>query len=192
MAAENRLRNRASFLLLAALLGFATHVFAIDSAAEAIVTPAYEKNMRTSGMMRKLDANADGKVTMEEGEAYFRKLFATLDASHDGFLDATEWKGAAKNVDAVSLSTGGYARALSSMDMMKICDADRDRKVTEIEFLRIHQNLFNRMSGGEPAIDAAHWLDSHNPINGSPRVFSEPALHRAASRARGVDAHPEK
>jgi len=156
----------ASILLYTTVLAASSAAWAIDSVQEAIVTPAYEKNMRTSEMMKQLDANGDGKVTMEEGEAYFRKLFAKLDVNGDGVLDATEWKGAAKNPDVVSISTGGYARALSSMEMMKLCDADRDHKVTEDEFLRIHQNLFNRMSGGEPAIDSAHWLDSHDPIHG--------------------------
>lgn len=152
--------------LMAVLLSVMPCAYAIDSLQEVIVTPSYEKNMRTSDMMRKIDANADGKITMEEGEAYFRKVFAALDANHDGVLDRTEWKGASKSAEVVSLSTGGYARALSSMEMMKLCDADRDRKVTELEFLKVHQTLFEHMARGEAAVDATHWLDSHNPISG--------------------------
>jgi hypothetical protein len=155
--------------LAAVLLSVMPCAYAIDSLQEVIITPGYEKNMRTSEMMRKLDANGDGKITMDEGEAYFRKLFAALDASHDGVLDRTEWKGASKSAEVVSLSTGGYARALSSMAMMKLCDADRDRKVTELEFLKVHQTLFQHMARGEAAVDAAHWLDSHNPISGQVR-----------------------
>ena len=139
---------------------------AIENAQEAIVTPNYEKSMRTLEMMKKCDANGDGEVSQEEGEAYFRRMFATLDVSHDGVLDKTEWVGAARNVEVVSLSNGGYARALSSMDMMVKCDANKDRKVTETEFLAIHQNLFNKMAAGQPAIDADHWIATHLPIKG--------------------------
>ena len=139
---------------------------AIDNAQQAIVTPAYEKNMRTLEMMHKLDANDDGKVTREEAEKYFHTLFVDLDANHDNVLDKTEWAGAARNVEVVSISNGGYARALSSMDMMKMCDADRDHKVTESEFLLLHQNLFEKMAAGQPAIDVDHWVwtAAHLPI----------------------------
>ena len=139
---------------------------AIDNAQQAIVTPAYEKNMRTIEMMHKLDANADGKVSQEEAERYFHKLFVDLDVNHDEVLDKTEWVGAAGNVEVVSISNGGYARALSSMDMMKMCDVNRDHKVTEAEFLRLHQNLFDKMAAGQPAIDVDHWVwtAAHLPI----------------------------
>jgi hypothetical protein len=139
---------------------------AIESVQEAIVTPSYEKSMRTMEMMKKCDTNGDGEVSQEEGEAYFRRMFAALDVNHDGSLDKNEWVGAARNVEAVSISTGGYARALSSMDMMVICDSNKDRKVTEAEFLAIHQNLFNKMAAGDTAIDSDHWLAAHNPIKG--------------------------
>jgi hypothetical protein len=139
---------------------------AIDNAQQAIVTPVYEKNMRTLEMMHKLDANGDGKVTQQEAETYFRKLFADLDANHDLVLDKTEWVGAAANVEVVSISNGGYARALSSMDMMKICDINHDHNVTEPEFLQLHQHLYDSMADGQPAIDVDHWVwtAAHVPI----------------------------
>lgn len=139
---------------------------AIDNAQQAIVTPAYEKTMRTLEMMHKLDANGDGTVTQEEAEKYFHKLFVDLDVNHDNVLDKTEWAGAAGNVEVVSISNGGYARALSSMGMMKMCDANHDHKVTEAEFLQLHQNLFEKMAAGQPAIDVDHWVwtAAHLPI----------------------------
>jgi hypothetical protein len=140
---------------------------AIESAQEVIATPGYEKHMRTLEMMEKLDANGDHMVSQEEGEKYFRKLFATLDANHDGVLDKTEWAGAASNVEVISLSNGGYARALSSMGMMKICDSDGDSKVTENEFLQAHQKLFNKMASGQTAIDTDHWVAAHFPVTGA-------------------------
>lgn len=139
---------------------------AIENAQQAIVTPTYEKSMRTLDMMKKCDANGDGEVSQQEGEAYFRKMFATLDVNHDGALDQTEWVGAAGNAEVVSLSSGGYAHALSSTEMMLNCDVDKNRKISESEFLAIHQNLFNKMAAGQPAIDAEHWIAAHLPITG--------------------------
>jgi hypothetical protein len=156
-------------LVTASLCGlalFSATAGAIENAQQAIVTPAYEKNMRTLAMMHRFDANGDGKVSQKEAEDYFRKLFADLDSNHDGVLDRTEWVGAAGNVEVVSMSNGGYARALASPDMMKMCDVDHDHKVTEIEFLQLHQSLFARMAAGQPDIDVDHWVwtAAHIPI----------------------------
>ncbi len=64
-----------SIFTLVGLLAAPTLALAIENAQQAIVTPAYEKNMRTMEMMSKLDANGDHMVSKEEGEAYFTKLF---------------------------------------------------------------------------------------------------------------------
>jgi EF hand len=151
---------------LCALVVFSVTARAIENAQQAIVTPAYEKTMRTLEMMHKLDADGDGRVSQHEAEEYFHKLFVDLDRNRDGVLDKTEWAGAARNTEAVSMSNGGYARALSSMAMMNLCDADHDHKVTEAEFLTLHQNLFDRMATGQPAIDVDHWVwtAQHLPI----------------------------
>jgi len=158
-------RSLMSIALVSIMLSSAS-ANAIENAQQAIVTPTYEKSMRTLDMMKKCDANGDGEVSQQEGEAYFRKMFATLDVNRDGVLDETEWAGAARNVKVVSLADGGYARALSEMDMLLQCDVNKDRKVSESEFLAIHQNLFNKMAAGQPAIDAEHWIAAHLPIKG--------------------------
>lgn len=152
-----------SIFTLVGLLAAPTLALAIENAQQAIVTPAYEKNMRTMEMMSKLDANGDHMVSKEEGEAYFTKLFKTLDRNHDGVLDRTEWVGAAEEKDVVSLSTGGYARALASMDMMVMVDTDGDHTVSKEEFIKAHEALFNKMAGGQSAIDVQHWVSGHFP-----------------------------
>lgn len=136
---------------------------AIDSPFDAIATPAYQKSMRTQAMMDKIDANGDHMVSRAEGEAYFGKLFDILDKNHDGSLDRTEWVGAETSKEVVSVSDGGYARALGSMDMMAMVDADGDHKVSKAEFLKAHDAMFDKMAGGESAIDAQHFLADHFP-----------------------------
>jgi hypothetical protein len=151
-------------IALAGAMLHAPGAHALDGVGEAIVTPAYEKSVRTLEMLRKCDTNGDGEVSQAEGEAHFREVFAALDVNHDGELDDSEWSGAARNVEVVSLSTGGYARALSSAEMMVQCDANNDRRINETEFLTMHQNLFNRMAAGRATIDAEHWIAAHVPI----------------------------
>jgi hypothetical protein len=138
--------------------------FGIESPQDAIVTPGYMKNMRTLTMMDKIDANGDHMVTKEEGEAYFSKIFDMLDHDHDGTLDRKEWTGAAGDSEVIGISDGGYARALSSMQMMKMVDTDNDHTVSKEEFLKAHEALFNKMAGGQSsAIDVQHWLGNHFP-----------------------------
>lgn len=136
---------------------------AIESPYDAIATPAYVNNMRTKTIMDKIDTNGDHVVSMEEGEVYFTKVFDSLDRNKDGKLDRTEWVGAATDKDVVSLSSGGYARALGSMDMMKMADANKDHTVSKEEFLDIHIKMFKVMAGDKPTIDAQHFIEQHFP-----------------------------
>lgn len=136
---------------------------ALDSPYDAIATPAYVNNMRTKTIMDKIDTNGDHVVSMEEGEVYFTKVFEALDRNKDGKLDRTEWVGAATERDVVSLSSGGYARALGSMDMMKMADADKDHTVSKEEFLDVHLRMFKVMAGDNSTIDAQHFIDQHFP-----------------------------
>jgi len=152
-----------SIFTIVGLAAAPTFAIAIENAQQAIVTPAYEKNMRTMEMMNKLDANGDHTVSKAEGEAYFTKLFQTLDRNHDGVLDRTEWVGAAEEKEVISLSTGGYARALASMDMMVMVDTDGDHTVSKEEFIKAHEALFNKMAGGQGVIDVQHWVSGHFP-----------------------------
>lgn len=150
----------AGFCLLVAPM-FAS---AVETAADTIGTASYQKNMRTLAMMNALDANGDHRVSREELDAYYGKLFDALDHDHDGTLDRNEWVGAAHRKEAISLSNGGYARALASMDMMKKIDADSDHTVSRQEFLAAHEAMFDRIAAGNAGpIDAQHWLAAYFP-----------------------------
>lgn len=109
-------RNRSLPLvsLTAVLLGVTSYAYAIDSIQEAIVTPGYAKNTRTSQMKHKTDAGRDEKLTMEEGEAYVRNLFVVFDTNHDGVLDQSEWKGASRNAEVRLIVDGRLCAVAAS------------------------------------------------------------------------------
>ncbi|MEO7432059.1 MAG: hypothetical protein ABIR62_08540 [Dokdonella sp.] len=141
-----------------------SQAFALQNARDAIATAAYEKNMRTLSIMQKVDADGDHVVTREELDGYFGKVFDALDRNHDGLLDRKEWVGARREPDVISLSNGGYARALGSLRMMKIVDANADQKVGRREFVDAHQAMYSYMgAGSDGPLDAQHWVLAHFP-----------------------------
>jgi hypothetical protein len=163
MKTRHRFAHTLAFGCLAALAA-PLPALAIGSAQDAIATSAYQKNMRTLTMMEKIDTNGDHQVSHEELDAYFGKIFDALDRNHDGTLDKKEWVGAAHDKDMVSLSNGGYARALSSMDMMRIVDKDNDHTVSRDEFIKAHEAMYTAMAAGETGpLDAKHWVAGHFP-----------------------------
>ena len=57
------------------------------------------------------------------------------------------------------VGTGGYARELRSMKMMKVMDADGNHEVTREEFLTHHKNVFGMQDkSGDQQIDAQEWV----------------------------------
>jgi len=155
---------RANAWLFAFCLFGSVRLFAVENAQDAFLTDDYHKQMATLEMMGKIDANGDHKVSKQEFDDYYSRMFDVLDRNHDGVLDAGEWVGAANRPEMISLSTGGYARAFASMDVMHKIDAKGDGGVSKAEFLAAHDKLFDMMNArhGE-AVDAKQWLTNHFP-----------------------------
>ena len=145
---------RANAWLFACLFG-SVRLFAVENAQDAFLTDDYHKQMATLEMMGKIDANGDHKVSKQEFDDYYSRMFDVLDRNHDG---------AANRPEMISLSTGGYARAFASMDVMHKIDAKGDGRVSKAEFLAAHDKLFDMMNArhGE-AVDAKQWLTNHFP-----------------------------
>ena len=150
---------RANAWLFGFCLFGSVHLFAVENARDAFLTDDYHKQMATLEMMSKIDANGDHKVSKQEFDDYYSRMFDVLDRNHDGVLDAGEWVGAANRPEMISLSTGGYARAFATKDVMHKIDAKDDGRVSKPEFLAAHDKLFDMMNAkhGE-AVDAKQWL----------------------------------
>jgi hypothetical protein len=150
-----RMKNLAimsGVLLYAA--AFSTPVFSADT---MLGTGGYNTEMHRMTTMKMLDADGDHVVTQDEFTKFYEGVFDELDGDHDGSLDANEWtgKGGAKSA---MLGTGGYARALRTMKMMKAMDTDGDHKVTKEEFVGFHQKLFEAMDkSGKKQLTAQEW-----------------------------------
>jgi hypothetical protein len=56
------------------------------------------------------------------------------------------------------LSTGGYARQLQNMEMMKMIDADGNHMVTEAESDAYHNSVFDALNkDGDDSLEANEW-----------------------------------
>ena len=137
-------------------------LFAISAtafAADAMVgTGGYAREYQKMEMMKMLDADGNHMVTAAEADSYYNSVFDTLNKDKDDSLDAKEWAGPSKN-SKLDLTTGGYARELRSMKMMKVMDADGNHEVTREEFLTHHKNVFGiQDKSGDQQIDAQEWV----------------------------------
>ena len=133
-------------------------MFSAPAFSANLGTGGYNTELHKMGTMKMLDANGDHMVTQDEFTKYYEGVFDELDGDHDGSLDAKEWTGK-DGSKSVMLGSGGYARELRTMSMMKSMDADGDHKVTKEEFLNFHQQLFQAMDKkGDKQLDAQEWV----------------------------------
>ena len=144
---------------LALATGLLLSISASAFAADAMVgTGGYAREYQKMEMMKMLDADGNHMVTAAEADSYYNSVFDTLNKDKDDSLDAKEWAGPSKN-SKLDLTTGGYARELRSMKMMKVMDADGNHEVTREEFLTHHKNVFGiQDKSGDQQIDAQEWV----------------------------------
>ena len=128
-------------------------------AADAMVgTGGYARQLQKMEMMKMLDADGNHMVTATEADSYYNSVFDALNKDADDSLDAKEWTGPTKN-SKLDLTTGGYARELRSLKMMKVMDTDKDHIVTRAEFLAYHKEVFGLQDkSGDQEIDAQEWV----------------------------------
>ena len=136
-----------------------TSISSIAFSADAMLgTGGYARQYQKMDMMKMLDADGNHMVSAAEADTYYGNLFDALNKDADDSLDAKEWAGPTKN-SKLDLATGGYARELRSMKMMRLMDADSDHKVTREEFLAYNKNVFGMQDkSGDGQIDAQEWV----------------------------------
>ena len=140
-------------LATAVLLTFSTAVY-----ADAMLgTGGYARQLQKMEMMKMLDADGNSMVTAAESDSYYNDIFDALNKDGDNALEAKEWAGPTKN-SKLDLTTGGFARELRSMKMMRLMDNDGDKSVTREEFLNHHRAVFAKMdASNDQEISATEW-----------------------------------
>ncbi len=137
------------------MLSVSANVFAADP---MVGTGGYARQLQKLEMMKMLDADGNHMVTTAEADTYYNSVFDALNKDTDDSLDAKEWAGPSKN-SKLDLTTGGYARELRSLKMMKVIDTDKDHLVTRDEFLAHHKNVFGLQDkSADGQIDAQEWV----------------------------------
>ncbi len=140
-------------LAASVLLAVSTSVYA----DVMLSTGGYARQLQKMEMMKMLDADGNHMVTAAESDSYYNSVFDALNKDGDDSLEANEWKGPSKN-SKLDLTTGGFARELRSMKMMRLMDSDGDHKVTRDEFLNHHRAVFAKLdSSSDQEISATEW-----------------------------------
>ncbi len=120
-------------------------------------TGGYARQLQKMEMMKMLDADGNHMVTAAESDSYYNDIFDALNKDGDDSLEAKEWAGPTKN-SKLDLTTGGFARELRSMKMMRLMDSDGDHKVTRDEFLNHHKAVFAKLdTSSDQEISATEW-----------------------------------
>jgi hypothetical protein len=120
-------------------------------------TGGYARQLQKMEMMKMLDADGNHMVTVTESDSYYNDIFDALNKDSDDSLEAKEWAGPSKN-SKLDLTTGGFARELRSMKMMRLMDSDGDHKVTRDEFLNHHRAVFAKLdTSSDQELDATEW-----------------------------------
>lgn len=147
------------FKQLVLATGLLLSVSASAFAADAMVgTGGYARQLQKMEMMKMLDADGNHMVTAAEADSYYNSVFDALNKDADDSLDSKEWAGPTKN-SKLDLTTGGYARELRSLKMMKVMDTDGNHEVTREEFLTHHKNVFGLQDkSADGQIDAQEWV----------------------------------
>jgi len=121
--------------------------------------PAAPARPAASGMMQKMDTNADGKVTREEFTAFFVARFKAMDADGDGKLSREEFTGAllglykVMDIDAdgkVSLretlvwyaGSDAPGSTTAAAPVLAAADLDGDSALTDDEFRALARAVF--------------------------------------------------
>ena len=132
--------------VLCAASGFAIAYPAASIADDmaSFATGGYARGLRSEKLMHKMDTNGDGMVSKDEWLAFQEKVFAMLDKSKSGKVDAKEFVDAGGG-EMASFATGGYARGLRTTAMMHKIDTDADGTVSHEEFVAYQTKVFDMM-----------------------------------------------
>jgi len=90
---------------------------------------------------RAMDANSDGKISMEEHTAAAKKMFDAMDANHDGKMTAAEMSAAHEKVTGRKAAPGEKTAA----EKIRVVDSNNDGVMTAGEHEAASKRMFDVM-----------------------------------------------
>ncbi|WP_282148987.1 EF-hand domain-containing protein [Algibacter lectus] len=98
-----------------------------------------------SELLKKLDANEDGKLSENEVDGPLKEQFATIDADKDGFITEAEMKPKAKEAKSEKKSKGQGKGMPTYTELLEQMDADKDGKLSKSEVKGPLKNDFSKV-----------------------------------------------
>lgn len=99
-------------------------------------------------MFLKMDANNDGKISVDEHAAAAKKMFEIMDGSKDGKVTAAEMEAAHEQiVGKKAAAAKDKGKQMSAAEKLKVVDTNGDGALTAEEHLAGSRSMFDKMDG---------------------------------------------
>lgn len=116
----------------------------MDAIRAKIMKNVYSEEIRSKGMLKKMDADSNKSVTAAEYMNYIGDVFDSMDADSDNEIDTKEWQAAKNSESLMKLMTPKGRQELLLKATMNTID-DNDQSVDRDEFVDFHQGIFEDM-----------------------------------------------
>jgi Ca2+-binding EF-hand superfamily protein len=113
-------------------------------------------------MFQKMDANADGKISVDEHAAAAKTMFETMDANKDGKVTAAEMEAAHEKIVGKAAAGKDKGKQMSAAEKLKVVDTNGDGALSAEEHLAGSKAMFDKMDGNhdgfltKPELEAGH------------------------------------
>lgn len=103
-------------------------------------------------MFQKMDANNDGKISVDEHAAAAKKMFEVMDANKDGKVTAAEMEAAHEQIAGKAAVAKDKGKQMSAAEKLKVVDSNGDGALTAEEHLAGSKSMFDKMDANHDGL----------------------------------------